>query len=58
MLNFKKKLKNKKKKMHAYKAAAGANFGKMVAYLPQPTTWTTFGNYIYTTVVCNDTPLS
>ena len=44
--------------MHAYEAAAGANFGKMVAYLPQPTIWTTFGNYIYTTVVCNDTPLS
>ena len=34
------------------------NCSKMGAHLPEPTTWTTFGNYIYTTIVCNDTPLS
>ena len=34
------------------------NWGKM-AHLTQPTTGTSFGNFIYTTIVCNDcTPLS
>ena len=34
------------------------NWGKM-ALCPKPTTTgTSFGNFIYTTVVCNDTPLS
>ena len=34
------------------------NWGKM-AHLPQPTTRTSFGNFIITTIVCNDyTPLS
>ena len=50
--------KKKKQQMHAYEAAAGANWGKMV-HLPQSTTTgTSFGNFIYTTIVCNDTPLS
>ena len=33
------------------------NWGKM-AHLPQPTTGIFFGNFIYTTIICNDTPLS
>ena len=44
--------------MHTYEAAAGATWGKMV-HLPQSTTTgTSFGNFIYATIVCNDTPLS
>ena len=46
------------KKMHTCEAAGGIqNLGKM-AYLPQPTSGASFGNFIYTTIVCNDTPLS
>ena len=52
ILNF------KKKNMHVCEAAAGAKLGKMVAHLPQLTTGTTFGNYIYIIFVCIDTPLS
>ena len=34
------------------------NWGKIV-HLPRPTTGTSFGNLIYTTIVCNEyTPLS
>ena len=33
------------------------NWGKM-AHLPQPTRGTSFGNFKYTTIVRNDTPLS
>ena len=33
------------------------NWGNM-AHFPQPTTGTSFGNFIYTTIACNDTPLS
>ena len=44
------------KKMHA-KPLLVQNWGKM-AHLPQSTTGISFGNFIYTTIVCNDTPLS
>ena len=33
------------------------NWGKM-AHLPQPTTGTSFGNFIYTAIVCNEANLS
>ena len=36
----------KKKNMHACEAAAGAK----LAHFPQPTTGTSFGNFIYTTI--------
>ena len=45
------------KKMHAGEAAGGAKLAKL-AHLSQPTTETSFGNFIYTAIVCNDTPLS
>ena len=44
--------------MHACEAAAGAKWSKM-AHCPKPTTTgTSFGNFIYTSIVCNDTTLS
>ena len=51
MQNFKKKC------MPAKLLLLVQNWGKM-AHLPQPTTGISFGNVIYTTIVCNDTPLS
>ena len=49
---------NNKKQCMLAKQLLVQNWGKM-ANLPQPTTVTFFGNFIYTTIVCNgDTPLS
>ena len=42
------------KKMHACEAAGGAKLGKMTHWT-QPTTGTSFGNFICTIIVCNDT---
>ena len=52
MQNFKKKI------CMPPKLLLVQNWGK-TAHLPQPTTGTSFGNFLYTTIVCNEyTPLS
>ena len=48
MQNFK-----KKKKCMPAKLVVVQNWGKM-AHLLQPTTGTSFGNFTYTTIVCNE----
>ena len=51
--------KNSKKICMPVKLLLLQNWGGKMAHLPQPTTGTSFGNFIYTTIVCNEyTPLS
>ena len=48
----------KKKRSMPAKLLLVQNWSEMMAHLSQSTTVTSFGNFIYIPIVCNDTPLS